>query len=164
MAEKSRAGLYLLIGVILVYIALAFIKIDAVISSLKFAGSLTLNIIPIFILIFVLMVLTDYLLSAKKLAEKFTGKKGIRKWAIAVAGGILSSGPIYMWYPLLAQLKEKGVDNGFLACFIYNRAIKIPLLPLMIAYFGLYYIVVLSVVMIFMSVFQGLLIQRLVDK
>ncbi len=67
-----------------------------------------------------------------------------------------------MWYPLLADLKNKGLSYGFIACFLYNRAIKIPLIPLAIAYFSWQYILILSFTMIIMSVVQGILIDKLI--
>ena len=66
-----------------------------------------------------------------------------------------------MWYPLLAELKEKGIGYGYLATFLYNRAIKIPLLPIAIFYFGLKYVVILTIVMIFISIIQGIIINRI---
>ena len=80
-----------------------------------------------------------------------------------IIGGILSSGPIYMWYPLLADLKHKGLSYGLIACFLYNRAIKIPLLPLAIIYFSWRYLFILTFVMIFMSILQGLIINKLME-
>ena len=77
--------------------------------------------------------------------------------------GILSSGPVYMWYPLLSDLQNKGLKNGFIATFLYNRAIKLPILPLMISYFGIVYVLVLTIVMVFVSILQGLIINRLME-
>jgi len=80
-----------------------------------------------------------------------------------IIGGMLSTGPIYMWYPLLADLRNRGLNYGLIACFLYNRAIKIPLLPIAIFYFGWKYIIILSFVMIFISIIQGILINKLLN-
>ena len=90
-------------------------------------------------------------------------EKGIRKWFYVIIGGILSSGPIYMWYPLLADLRSKGLNYGLIACFLYNRAIKIPLLPLAIIYFSWQYIIILTLVMITVSIMQGILLNKLME-
>jgi uncharacterized membrane protein YraQ (UPF0718 family) len=66
-----------------------------------------------------------------------------------------------MWYPLLSELEEQGVRKGLIAAFLYNRAIKIPLLPMIIVYFGLLFTVVLTIVMMIISVVQGLIIEKL---
>jgi uncharacterized membrane protein YraQ (UPF0718 family) len=73
--------------------------------------------------------------------------------------GILSHGPIYVWYPLLRELREHGMRTSLVAAFLYNRAIKIPLLPLMIYYFGVIYVVVLLIFMIIASIVEGKIIE-----
>lgn len=89
-------------------------------------------------------------------------EKGVKGWLIAIGGGILSTGSIYMWYPLLKDLKEKGVRYGFISVFLYNRAIKIPLIPIIITYFGVKFVVVLTLVMVFVSIIQGLIIEKII--
>jgi len=145
--------------IVVSYFALFFLDCDLFYSSINFFFTILIKIIPVLILVFVLMVLTNYFVTSK-IVLKYMNKKGITKWFFVIIAGILSAGPIYMWYPLLADLKNKGLSYGLMACFLYNRAIKIPLLPLMIFYFSLKYVVVLSLVMIFMSVFQGIVINR----
>ncbi len=116
---------------------------------------------PTFISVFILMSLTNYFITPK-LIKKHLEKQGVRKWLYVIVGGILSAGPIYLWYPLLADLNKKGLSYGLIACFLYNRAIKIPLLPVAIFYFGWKYIIVLNFVMIFASIFQGIIINKIV--
>lgn len=67
-----------------------------------------------------------------------------------------------MWYPLLADLREKGMREGYIATFLYNRAVKVPMLPLMIFYFGLPFTLALSLWMIVLSVIQGVCINILI--
>jgi uncharacterized membrane protein YraQ (UPF0718 family) len=108
------------------------------------------------------MIFSNYFITPEFIL-KHIKEKGIRKWFYVIIGGILSSGPIYMWYPLLADLKHKGLNYGLIACFLYNRAIKIPLLPLAVLYFGWKYVIVLSFVMIAMSIVQGILIDHVME-
>jgi len=105
--------------------------------SLRFSLRIIKNIIPIFIVIFALMVALDYLVSPENVRRYLGKSAGLKRWLIAVAGGIISTGPIYMWYPMLRQLRKKGVKYGFIATFLYNRAVKPPLIPMIILYFGL---------------------------
>jgi uncharacterized membrane protein YraQ (UPF0718 family) len=92
---------------------------------------------------------------------KFLGEKsGIKGFIFAVIGGILSLGPIYMWYPMLFDLRKKGMKSSLIAIFLYNRAIKIPLLPMMIYYFGPMFTLILTIYMIIFSVINGLIVER----
>jgi len=160
--KKVSGSWYFLIVIGLIYFTLLIFKQDLFFSSLNFFGKILLKIIPIFILVFILMSLTNYFITPKFIMKHFK-EKGTKKWFFAIVGGILSVGPIYMWYPLLADLKNKGLSYGIMACFLYNRAIKIPLLPIAIFYFGWRYILILSFVMIFMSVTQGIVINKLTE-
>jgi len=161
-SEKSYTGWYFLLIVIAIYITVLFITPEKVLKSLGVFVGIIIKVIPVIILVFVLMAITNYFIKPSFLV-KFMGKKsGVLGWVIAIIAGIISTGPIYMWYPLLADLKKKGVRKGLIATFLYNRAIKIPLLPMIILYFGLPYTIVLTIVMIVVSVVQGLIIEKLV--
>jgi uncharacterized membrane protein YraQ (UPF0718 family) len=109
------------------------------------------------------MTLTGVFFSARRLLKGIGGREGWKIWFVAIAGGIVSSGPVYIWYPFLAQLREQGLSHGFIACFMYNRAIKVPLIPLMLAYFSPGYIITLTLVMVLMSIAQGLLVNKLLS-
>jgi len=161
--KQISGSWYFLIIVILTYVFLFIVKQSLFFSSLNFFSKIILKIIPIFILVFVIMAITNYFITPK-FVMKHLGDKGVKKWFFVIVGGILSPGPIYMWYPLLADLKNKGLSYGLIACFLYNRAIKIPLLPIAIFYFGVGYILVLTFVMVFMSVFQGILLNKLMER
>lgn len=160
--KKISGQSYFLIGVLIVYFLLFLFRQDSFFSSLNFFYNIILKIIPVFVLIFVLMGLTNYFITPK-FVMRFFKEKGIKKWFFVVVGGILSTGPIYVWYPLLADLKSQGLSYGLIACFLYNRAVKIPLLPIAIFYFGGVYIIVLVFVMVLMSVAQGLMINKLME-
>ena len=159
LQELSKSW-YFLIVIVLSYFTLFITKREIFFLSLDFFGTLFLKIIPIFVLVFLLMTLSNYFIT-QKFIIKHLKNKGLKKWFFVIVGGILSSGPIYMWYPLLADLKNKGLSYGLIACFLYNRAIKIPLLPLAIVYFSWQYILILTLVMIFVSVIQGILLNKL---
>lgn len=155
---------YFLVIIILAYFFIYIINFGLFSSSLNFFLNLLVKIIPIFVIIFFLMIFVNYFITSEFILKHFKKDKGIKKWVFVVIGGILSSGPIYMWYPLLSDLKERGVSEGLIACFLYNRAIKIPLFPLAIVYFGLKFIIILSLVVIFGSVIQGIIINKMEVK
>jgi len=154
---------YFFLIVIIIYVFLFLFKSELFFLSMNFFLNLLKKIIPILILVSVLMSIIDYFFTSK-FVSKHLKEKGIRKWVFVIIGGILSTGAIYMWYPLLADLKDKGLSYGLIACFLYNRAIKIHLIPLMIFYFSLKYVIILSFVMIFMSVIQGVIINKLMGE
>lgn len=161
--KQTSGSWYFLIVVIMSYVLLWAINPGLFSESLHFFYKIIIKIIPIFLLVFALMTLTNYFITPQ-FVMKHLKVKGVKKWFYVIVGGILSTGPIYMWYPLLAEFKSKGLGDGLVACFLYNRAIKVPLLPFAIYYFGWSFVIVLTAVMIFVSVIQGIIIDKLMEE
>ncbi|MBD3303781.1 hypothetical protein GF343_01425 [Candidatus Woesearchaeota archaeon] len=162
-SEKSRTGWYFLLIVIAVYIIAGIIKPEAVLPSLKFLGGIFLKIWWVFLLVFALLAVLNYYVKPKHVYKYLGKSSGAKGWLMAIIGGIISTGPIYMWYPLLNELQKHGTRNGLIAAFLYNRAIKPALLPLLIFYFGLTYTIILTIVMIIMSVIQGIIVEKIME-
>jgi uncharacterized membrane protein YraQ (UPF0718 family) len=133
-------------------------------NVLSTLAGLSARIAPILLLVFGVMFLTNLFFQSNRVVRFLGAGSGLKGWMLAIAGGIVSSGPIYMWYPLLSDLKEKGMKDSLIAAFLYNRAIKIPLLPMMVYYFGWNFALVLSIYMVLFSVADGVLVQSLVGK
>jgi uncharacterized membrane protein YraQ (UPF0718 family) len=72
-------------------------------------------------------------------------------------------GSAYIWYIFLKDLKQKGMKTSLIVAFLYNRAIKIPLLPMMIYYFGYPLTIILTIYMIIFSVINGLVVEKMVE-
>ncbi len=162
--EKSYLNWYFLLIVIIVYIITFIFDSTKVLLGLNQFVDIIKSIIPILLIVFVLMVLTNYFVKPKTLVKYMGKNSGFKGWLIAIITGIISTGPIYMWYPILNDLQNQGVRNGLIATFLYNRAIKIPLLPMLILYFGLAYTIILMIIMIIISVFQGMITEKLMDN
>ena len=160
--KKIGGEWYFLSTVLMLYLVVIFVDRGLFLRSIRFFLTIFWQILPIFVLVFALMTVANIYINQRTITKYFK-KPGIKKWVFVIIAGILSTGPIYLWYPLLAELRDKGVGHGYLATFLYNRAIKIPLLPVAIFYFGLKYIFVLTLMMIIFSVFQGMLINHLVS-
>jgi len=160
-SEKSQAGIWFLLIVIAIYLITALFKPTAIFPSIMFSLAILKRIIFIFILVFIIMVIMNYLITPDIVSKYLGSSSGLKRWLIAVLGGIISTGPIYMWYPMLKQLKEKGISHGFIATFLYNRAVKPALIPMIILYFGLAYTIILTIIMIIMSVIQGMIFEKL---
>lgn len=160
--KKINNNVFFLIIVLFLYFILIFINFDLVQKSLFQFIQLTKEIIPVFISIFILMFLLNIYLDKNKIMKLLGHSSGIKGWIISVIGGILSMGPVYIWYPILSDLKEKGMKNSFIAVFLYNRAIKLPVLPIMVHYFGLTFTIILTSYMIIFSIINGILINKIV--
>ena len=159
--KPKPTGLRLLAAVAVAYLVLAFVdrKVFDVAAekSLEVIGML----IPIFAIVILLMALIGYFFQERTFMASLPGQRGFRGWMIALVVGLLSHGPMYAWYPMLQSLREKGLRDGYIATFFYARAVKLPLLPLMVDYFGLTFTVVLTLYIIIASLLQGWLVEVL---
>jgi len=99
-----------------------------------------------------------------QIARLFGKGVRIKGIALSVVAGIISMGPIYVWYPLLKNLREEGAETGPIAIFLYTRAVKPFLLPVMIGYFGWVYVVILTVLTVFASIAIGCFMSVLMKK
>lgn len=146
-----------LLLMIVVYITVFFIDKNIFLQSANFAYDILLKILPVLLLVLVLMILVNLYITPKVII-KYLNNSGTKKWIYAIIGGILSTGPTYVWYPLLADLKNKKVSHGIIACFLYNWAIKLPLIPVIIMYFDIKFVIILCIVMMLTSIMQGKII------
>lgn len=162
--DKVESGWLFLLLVVLIYIFLAIGNYTLAEKSALAFARLFINILPVLVLVFVIMFIFNLILDNKRLMRYLGKGSGVKGWLLSIGGGILSTGPIYMWYPLLSDLKEKGMKNSLIAAFLCNRAVKIPLIPMMIYYFGLVFTIVLTVYMIIFSVINGLIVGKIVKR
>lgn len=119
------------------------------------------TIVPMLAMVFLLMFLGELLLSPKRVEAWLGHGSGLRGWLVALAAGVVSSGPVYAWYALLAELRAKGMRTALLAVILDARAIKLPLLPLLAHYFGLRYMVIVSLLIAVFSILNGWMVERL---
>jgi uncharacterized membrane protein YraQ (UPF0718 family) len=161
-SPPQPTGRYALLGTGLLY--LVVFALDPGLARAAVGKSLDIlgQIAPVLVLVTGLVGVSKYRLSPAAVAHHVGAESGARGYLVAAAGGIASHGPVYAWYALLQDLQAAGMRNGLIAVFLYNRAIKLPLLPLLLVYFGLRYAVVLLLIMTLFSILQGLLVDRLV--
>ncbi|MEF8849064.1 MAG: permease [Candidatus Thermoplasmatota archaeon] len=167
LQKKNKNQFYSFIFLALVsilYIVLFFLESDKTIDSLYASWNIFLNIVPVLVVVIFLMGLVNYFLKPKKVSKYLGKKSGFKGWFLSALFGILSHGPIYIWYPLLKNLRDQGMKTGLVAVFLYNRAVKIPLLPVMIFYFGVLFVFLLCIYMVIASIFQGVIIEIIEDK
>ena len=159
---KNR-GSWIMLGVVaLLYVVTFIMNVEAGKEALLAAWEILKMIAPILLLVFFLMALLNTFVDSKNIAKHLGAESGVRGWIIALLGGVLSHGPAYIWYPMLADLRKHGAKDGLVIAFFYTRSIKLPWLPLMISYFGLAFAVVLTLLVILAAWIQGIIADKIV--
>jgi uncharacterized membrane protein YraQ (UPF0718 family) len=147
--------------ILIIYAIFLFISPVKTGQAIKSSGNVFMSMLVPLGLVFVIMLLINLFLKPAAVA-KFLGKgSGIRGIALSAAAGIISTGPIYAWYPLLKDLRDKGAGESSITIFLYNRAVKPFLLPVMIGYFGWLYVIILTILMVFTSIAVGFSVSSL---
>ena len=130
--------------------------------ALRCSGKIFLNIVFPLCVVFILMLLLNLFTKPAHIAEFFDKGSTIRGVILTMMAGTLAMGPIYAWYPLLKELREKGLRNSLIGIFLGNRAVKPVLLPVMISYFGLTYTLILTFLTILGALVIGYTVGALV--
>lgn len=156
--KRKLKGKWLFLAVVvLAYALIALIDLPLARASFFFFGDVVLQIIPILLVVFVLMVIFNLLLTPERIQDYLGKASGLKGWLLALLGGVLATGPIYTWYILIGDLKKQGMQTSLAATFLYSRAIKLPLFPLLFHYFGIGYTLILTFYLIVFSVMSGLI-------
>ncbi len=161
--RTSQPPRYMLIFPLLalvIYGVLFVLTPEQALVALKSSGKACLNILPSLALVFVVMLSLNLFIKPAQIVRLLGSGANIKGILLSVAAGIISMGPIYVWYPLLKELREKGAGNMPIAVFLYNRAVKPFLLPVMVISFGWVYVGILTVVTVLASVVNGYLVAR----
>lgn len=168
MADKQKkfpvTGLWFTAAVSILYMATLFIDSSRTVQALVKSGLLIFKILPVLLMVIIFMAVINYFFRPQKVKRLLGRESGITGWIISLVGGVISHGSIIIWYPFLKELQEQGVRPGLIAAFLYSRAIKLPLLPLLIYYFGWSFSVVLFFYILIGALIQGWLIDRLVPE
>jgi uncharacterized membrane protein YraQ (UPF0718 family) len=168
MADKKKrssvTAWWFIAGVAILYMVSSVIDSPRTGQALIKSSLLIFKIVPVLLMVIIFMTIINYFFRPQKVKRLLGKESGITGWIISLIGGVLSHGSIIIWYPLLKELQGQGVRPGLIAVFLYSRAIKLPLLPLLIYYFGWSFSIVFLFYILIGALIQGWLVDRLVQK
>jgi uncharacterized membrane protein YraQ (UPF0718 family) len=159
--EKSFGRILLLIVISLYLLAALFDPASAGQALMK-SLSVLKNIAPVLLIVLFLMTLLSAYIQPQKIFHYLGRKSGLKGWGIALGGGVLSHGPGYLWYPILSDLRARGVNEGLIVAFFYARSVKVPWLPMMASYFGIAFTVILTFYILLAAVIQGKIAEKII--
>ncbi|MBU0486163.1 MAG: permease [Proteobacteria bacterium] len=162
--SKLNGRIKFLIFMLGLYVIIALFNPALTINALNYFIVILAKIMPILGLVFIILFGTNLFLNPEKIRKHLGTDSGLRGWFYAIIDGIIISGPPYVLYPMLGELKNHGARNALIATILYNRNVKIHFVPAMIYYFGIRYTIVLSVYILLFSLLNGKLVELLVDE
>lgn len=159
LVRRIGARWIFLAAVVVGYLVLFIVRPDLAREALSVTGGLVLKVLPVLGIVYGIMLVTDLFIETNQIVRLLGRKSGPLGWILVIAAGILSAGPIYMWYPLLSDFKDRGMRDALIATFLYNRAVKLPLLPMMVAVLGLEMTAIVTGYMVVFSVANGYIVE-----
>ena len=160
--EKQKfKGIGFMLFVAVLYLILYFFHSDQIQESVKHFGKNLLMLLPIFLLVILLSAIINYFFPKEKIVKMLQKQSTYKTYIYSLVAGIISHGPIFAWFPLLKELKDKGISKGTLITFIYGRSIKITLLPVMLGFFGKWYVIIFIFYLAIGALVQGFIYDRL---
>ena len=158
-------GMLLFPIIILVgYGTIFFIKPDKAVLAVESSAKIFLNMLAPLGMVLILLLILNLFIKPKHVANFFGKGSGLKGILFSVSAGIISTGPIYAWYPLLKDIKEKGAGNSSISIFLYNRSIKPFLLPIMAAYFNWLFGLILTILTVLASIAVGSLMSIFITE
>ena len=162
--KRRVSGPYrFLLAVLGAYILVGFLQPELVLVALRGFAGMILRVIPILGVVFVFLFGIN-LFGPERIRKLLGRESGWKGWLIAAAAGIFISGPPYLLYPMLGELRKQGVRDAFLGVILYNRNVKIPFVPVMVYYFGAPYTLVLSIYIILFAFLNGKILELLLAR
>ena len=162
--KKKISGPYrFLLTVLAVYALVGFVDLQLVRVAFSGFVAMLLRVLPILGIVFVFLYGIN-LFGPERIRELLGRESGWKGWLIAATAGIFISGPPYLLYPMLGELRKKGVREAFIGVILYNRNVKIPFVPVMIYYFGVPYTIVLSTYIILFAFLNGKILELLLGQ
>jgi hypothetical protein len=156
-----RNGLIFFAIVACMYAVVAVFVPETALAALLASLMVFKGVIVPLCLVFAALILSNLFLRPHHVARMLGRGSGVRGSALALAAGILSTGPAYAWYPLLGSIRRQGGGAAQISVFLFGRSIKPFLLPAMVAYFGIVFTIVLNLLIATGAFAVGWITERL---
>lgn len=150
-----------LAAVLFAWLATALLQPEKIHPAFTLFTQLLGEVLPVLVLVFGLLFLAN-LFAEKAWIERHLGPgRGVRAWLLALVAGVLAAGPPWPWYALAGQFMQRGVRPGIAATFLFARSLKLPLLPLLVHFFGLAFTLSLSLWLLVLAFLGGWVMQKI---
>ncbi len=140
LKDKFWGNYLFLYCVLFLYLTISIFNYKYIwISVIYFLKIFITQIIPILFIIYLFIFIFNILVQNEKIVNKISNSNSFVKYIFVILLWIMSTWPVYMWYPILKKLQAHWIWYEHIATFIYSRAIKIPFFTIMIFYFWFKY-------------------------
>ena len=147
-------GNYLfLYSVLILYLIISIFNYEYIkVCIISFLQLFIFQIIPLLFIVYIFIFIFNLIIKNETLAEKISNTSSVVKYIFVILLWIISTWPVYMWYPILKKLHKHWLKYEHIATFIYSRAIKIPFLTIMFFYFWIKYTLLFNLTILVLAI------------
>jgi uncharacterized membrane protein YraQ (UPF0718 family) len=162
--KKERNNLMKILKILLVSVLFLLLLFqyypEKAIKSLEISGNYGLEMIYILPAVLILMGLVDVWIP-EKYVKKYLGKEtGLKGILLAILMGTLPTGPMYVAFPIAAELLKKGAGLRNIIIFLGVWAsLKIPQIGVEIQFLGLKFATLRFIFTLISVVFTGIIVE-----
>lgn len=164
LKNNVRKIFKMILVLIPVFVLLKILSPDRFSPSLKMSSHYAKDMVMIFPAVLIIMGLADVWIPAE-LVKKYLGQQsGLKGKAVAIILGSLPTGPMYIAFPLAAELIKKKASISNIIIFLGVWAsLKIPQIGVEIQFLGIKFAIWRFIFTLISVLMMGLFVEKLVD-
>jgi uncharacterized membrane protein YraQ (UPF0718 family) len=157
---KIPNGMIFLFIVVLIYGVSALTEPDFVAGAFGNFLVTFSKVLPILLIVYLVMFFSFVFVKPEMVKRQLGRNSGIKGWVYAIIGSIVISGPSYVLFPLLGELRKEGMKYSLIAVFMSNRNVQLAYLPVIAYYFGWRFSFVFAFYVLAFSLLTGMLMGK----
>lgn len=160
--QKMFKKYWLLVSVGAAYLAIYYFDPNGSQRAFAAAVSIFFDVLPIIVVVFIFVGLIQVWVRQEMVMKFLGGESGVKGLFLASAFGTFLVGPLYVVFPLLKSLLQKGARLAIIVAILAAWAIKIPMIPLEIKFLGWRFALARSVLVFLSAPVIGLSVEKIV--
>ncbi len=160
--KKLSGGMMFFLAITFLYGVLFFATPTLVSAAFQDFLKTFLSILPILAFVFFIMFLNNVFVKPEAIGKHLGHDSGLRGWLYTLLASMVISGPPYVLFPLLGELKDHGMKYSLITVFLNNRNVQLTFLPVMAYYFGWGFSLIFAFYVVIFAIFSGIVMEKLV--
>jgi uncharacterized membrane protein YraQ (UPF0718 family) len=159
----KETAVYVVIG-LLIWGLIGVFSFSKAIIVAKVTYNVFAKMIGIIAAVFLLLGLVQVWIPPNKIAKYLGKEAGWKALFFASVFPMILGGPLFVMFPLLKILKDKGASTAVILAFLTSWSGKFPLLPLSAGFLGWKFTILRTIFIIPMALLIGVIGEALIEK
>ncbi|RJQ31836.1 MAG: hypothetical protein C4562_05195 [Actinobacteria bacterium] len=148
---------------IIIYLFVFILSPQKGFLALRISTVTLLNVILIIFSVFIFIGLFHVWIHEDLIIKHLGHESGLKGLALGALTGTSLNGPLFAIFPMLKSLLEKGAKLGVITVIFATYAIKVPLLPLEVSFFGWKFTIIHNLLMLLAAFIMAPLMEWMME-